>query len=35
VKTIETYRANIKKKLQLKSAAELSRSAIQWSLEGH
>jgi DNA-binding NarL/FixJ family response regulator len=35
VKTIETYRANIKKKLHLKSAAELSRSAIQWSLEGH
>ena len=35
VKTIETYRANIKKKLKLKSAAELSRSAIQWSLEGH
>ena len=35
VKTIETYRANIKKKLHLKSAAELSRTAIQWSLEGH
>ena len=35
VKTIETYRANIKKKLRLKTAAELSRSAIQWSLEGH
>ncbi len=35
VKTIETYRANIKKKLKLKSAAELSRSAIQWSLEGY
>jgi DNA-binding NarL/FixJ family response regulator len=35
VKTIETYRANIKKKLRLKSAAALSRSAIQWSLEGH
>jgi DNA-binding NarL/FixJ family response regulator len=35
VKTIETYRAYIKKKLHLKSAAELSRSAIQWSLEGH
>ncbi len=35
VKTIETYRANIKKKLKLRSAAELSRSAIQWSLEGH
>jgi DNA-binding NarL/FixJ family response regulator len=34
VKTIETYRANIKKKLHLKSAAELSRTAIQWSLEG-
>jgi DNA-binding NarL/FixJ family response regulator len=35
VKTIETYRANIKKKLRLTSAAELSRSAIHWSLEGH
>jgi DNA-binding NarL/FixJ family response regulator len=35
VKTIETYRANIKKKLNLKSASELSRTAIQWSLEGH
>ena len=33
VKTIETYRANIKKKLQLTSAGELTRRAVQWSLD--
>lgn len=35
VKTIETYRANIKKKLKLRTANELVRSAVQWSLDGH
>jgi DNA-binding NarL/FixJ family response regulator len=34
VKTIETYRANIKAKLNLSSASELTRHAVQWSLEG-
>lgn len=33
VKTIETYREHIKTKLELKSAAELSRAAVQWTLE--
>jgi DNA-binding NarL/FixJ family response regulator len=33
IKTIESHRANIKKKLGLSSAGELIRSAIQWSLE--
>lgn len=33
IKTIESHRANIKKKLGLASAGELIRSAIQWSLE--
>lgn len=32
-KTIETYRARIKQKLELGSHAELLRHAIQWSLE--
>ncbi|EIC20824.1 response regulator [Thiorhodovibrio frisius] len=31
VKTIETHRENIKRKLQLGNAAELTRSAIIWS----
>jgi DNA-binding NarL/FixJ family response regulator len=35
VKTIETHRANIKRKLGLDSSIELTRSAVQWSLEGH
>lgn len=35
VKTIETHRANIKEKLGLDSSTELTRSAIQWSLEAH
>ena len=35
IKTIETYRANIKKKLGLRTANELVRSAVQWSLDGH
>lgn len=30
VKTIETYRANIKEKLQLTGAAELVQHAVQW-----
>jgi DNA-binding NarL/FixJ family response regulator len=33
VKTIETYRAHIKRKLRLSSGAALTRSAVQWSLE--
>jgi DNA-binding NarL/FixJ family response regulator len=33
IKTIETYRAHIKHKLQLESSAALTRSAVQWSLE--
>jgi DNA-binding NarL/FixJ family response regulator len=32
-KTIETYRENIKQKLNLKSGAELTRHALQWVLE--
>ena len=31
VKTIETYRANIKEKLKLKNATELLQHAIQWA----
>jgi DNA-binding NarL/FixJ family response regulator len=33
VKTIESYRENIKNKLSLKTAAELMRHAVQWVLE--
>ena len=33
VKTIETHRAHIKEKLNLKSAPELARFAAQWNLE--
>jgi DNA-binding NarL/FixJ family response regulator len=33
VKTIETHRANIKSKLGLNSASELTRSAVQWAIE--
>ena len=32
IKTIETYRANIKKKLNLKDATELLQRAIEWNL---
>ncbi|MBW3540124.1 MAG: response regulator transcription factor [Planctomycetes bacterium] len=32
-KTIETYRENIKSKLNLNNAAELTRHAVQWVLE--
>ncbi len=35
VKTIETYRAHIKRKLMLDSSAALTRSAVQWVLEQH
>lgn len=35
VKTIDTYRSNIKQKLNLSSAAELNRAAVLWSLENH
>jgi DNA-binding NarL/FixJ family response regulator len=33
IKTIETYRENIKAKLNLANAAELTRHAVQWVLE--
>lgn len=33
IKTIETYRENVKKKLGLKNAAELGRHAVRWLLE--
>lgn len=33
VKTVDTYRENIKRKLNLKNAAELTRHAVQWVLE--
>ncbi|MEJ2147809.1 MAG: response regulator transcription factor, partial [Acidobacteriota bacterium] len=32
VKTIETHRENIKKKLNLRSGSELTRRAMQWTL---
>jgi len=35
VKTIETHRANIKTKLGLCSAGELTRSAVQWTLDSY
>jgi len=35
VKTIDTYRSNIKQKFNLSSAAELTRAAVLWSLENH
>lgn len=35
IKTIETYRENIKSKLHLKNASELSRHAVQWVLENN
>lgn len=35
IKTIESHRANIKKKLGLISSGELARSAMQWSLESN
>lgn len=31
--TIDTHRENIKRKLDLKTAGELSRAAVQWTLE--
>lgn len=34
VKTIETHRAHIKEKLNLASSSELTRYAVQWSLDG-
>jgi len=33
VKTIETHRENIKKKLNLRTGSELTRLAMQWALE--
>lgn len=35
VKTIESYRENIKSKLDLKNAAELSLHAVHWTMENH
>ena len=35
VKTIETYRSKIKQKFNFTSSAELTRSAVLWSLENH
>ncbi len=35
IKTIETYRENMKTKLNLKNSAELVRHAVQWTLEGN
>ena len=32
-KTIETYRENLKKKLDLKNASELARRAMQWAMD--
>jgi len=32
-KTVETYRENLKQKLHLRNAMELTRHAVQWSLE--
>jgi len=34
IKTIETHREHIKQKLNLANAAELTRRAVQWVLEG-
>jgi len=34
-KTIETYRENIKSKLSLRNATELTQQAVQWVLENH
>jgi DNA-binding NarL/FixJ family response regulator len=33
IKTIETYRARIKSKLNINSSAELAQRAVQWVLE--
>lgn len=35
IKTIESHRSNIKKKLNLKSGADLTRRAILWFVESH
>lgn len=35
VKTVETHRENIKKKLNLKSGSELTRYAVEWALQQH
>ena len=34
-KTVETYRENIKSKLNLNNATELTRHAVQWTLENN
>jgi DNA-binding NarL/FixJ family response regulator len=33
VKTVDAHRENIKRKLELPSATELTRYAVQWTLE--
>ena len=33
IKTIETHRENIKKKLNLANTTELARTAMQWMME--
>jgi DNA-binding NarL/FixJ family response regulator len=35
VHTIESYRENIRRKLQLSNGSELMRRAVQWELENH
>ena len=34
-RTVDTHRENIKEKLELKNAVELTRHAVQWVLENH
>jgi DNA-binding NarL/FixJ family response regulator len=33
IKTVQTYRAHIKRKLNLTSSLALTRSAVQWTLD--
>jgi len=35
IKTIESHRAHIKSKLKIHTAGELTRKAVQWSLDGY
>jgi DNA-binding NarL/FixJ family response regulator len=35
IKTVNTHRENVKKKLGLKNAAELARAALRWTQEGN
>jgi DNA-binding CsgD family transcriptional regulator len=34
-KTVETYRENIKAKLNLSNSTQLTKPAVQWVLENH